>query len=35
MDVLFRPEENNLGNIETVHMGSTFMILRFALVAAA
>lgn len=35
MGVLFRPEESNLGSIVTGHMGLTFMILHFVLVAAA
>lgn len=35
MGVLFRPEESNLGNITTEHMGLTFMISHFVLVAAA
>ncbi len=34
MGVLFRPEESNLGNITTEHMGLTFMILHSVLVAA-
>jgi hypothetical protein len=35
MGVLFRPEENNLGNIVTGHMGLIFMISHFAPVAEA
>lgn len=34
MGVLFHPEKSNLGNIATVHMGLTFMILHSVLVAA-
>ena len=33
--VLFLPEESNLGNTATGHMGLTFMILHSVLVAAA